>query len=179
MQQAVDMAVDAPPTTSGAPISRCVVLTCSDSRTLRTDAGGAYLVEALAQHGHAVMLRRIVADEVEPIRALVLDAVESGETDVLVLTGGTGIAVRDVTPDAVAPLFAKRLPGFGEALRQLTFAEMGPEALLSRACAGVIARTLVFLVPGSPLACRLAMDRLILPLLPRARALLMRQDEMI
>jgi molybdenum cofactor biosynthesis protein B len=153
-------------------MARCVVLTCSDSRTLKTDAGGTYLAEALAAHGHQVLLRRIVADEVAPIRALVLDAVESGETDVLILAGGTGMAPRDVTPDAVEPLFTKHLPGYGEMLRQLTYAEFGPEALLSRATAGVIARTVVFLVPGAPRACQLAMDRLILPMLVPASRLL-------
>ena len=151
---------------------RCTVFTISDSRTIETDAGGGYLAQALAEQGYSVMARRIVADEVAAIRALVLDAVEGGEIDVLLMTGGTGVAPRDVTPDAVVPLFSKRLPGFGEVFRQISYDKMGPEAILSRADAGVITRTLVFIVPGSPHACRLAMDELITPILGHAIHLL-------
>ncbi len=151
---------------------RCTVFTISDSRTIETDAGGGYLAQVLAEQGYSVMARRIVADEVAAIRALVLDAVEGGEIDVLLMTGGTGVAPRDVTPDAVVPLFSKRLPGFGEVFRQISYAKMGPEAILSRADAGVITRTLVFILPGSPHACRLAMDELIAPILSHAIHLL-------
>lgn len=148
----------------------CMVLTTSDSRTLQTDAGGAYAVAALQAKGHRVAARHIVADEVAAIRALVLDAVESGTVDVLVLTGGTSLGPRDVTPDAVAPLFTKQLPGFGEALRRLAYEAMGPTAILTRADAGVITRTLVFLLPGSPKSVELAMDQLVLPVIEEACA---------
>ena len=151
---------------------RCMVFTISDSRTLETDSGGGYLARSLAEQGHSVVARRVVADEVAAIRALVLDAVESGDIDVLLLTGGTGVAPRDVTPDAVVPLFTKRLPGFGEVFRQISYADSGPEAILSRADAGVITRTLLFILPGSPKACRLAMDKLISPILRQAIGLL-------
>jgi molybdenum cofactor biosynthesis protein B len=163
---------------SKAPLPgvRCMVFTTSDSRTLQSDAGGGYLADALVSQGHRVVARRIVADEVAAIRALVLDAVESGTIDVLLITGGTGVAPRDVTPDAVVPLFTKRLQGFGEVFRQLSFAAIGPEAILSRADAGVITRTLVFIVPGSPDACQLAMDRLIGPILRHAIGLLRTPD---
>lgn len=155
---------------------RCHVLTVSDSRTLETDEGGAYLARALVEQGHKVTQRQIVADEVAAIRAVVLDVVEGGETDMLLLTGGTGVAPRDVTPDAVLPLFNKQMPGFGEVFRQISYADMGPEAILSRADAGVITRTLVFMVPGSPQACRLAMDKLIAPILRHAIGLLRTPD---
>ena len=152
----------------------CMVVTISDSRTFETDEGGRYLVEALTQAGHRVSSRQIVADEVAAIRSLVLDAVESGTVDMLVLTGGTGVSVRDVTPDAVVPLLTKRLPGFGEIFRQVSYAEMGPSAILSRADAGVITRTLVYILPGAPEGVRLAMEKLILPTLPNAIGLLRR-----
>ena len=163
-------------TASDPQTVRCHVLTVSDSRTLETDEGGAYLARALVEQGHQVTQRQIVADEVAAIRAVVLDVVEGGETDVLLLTGGTGVAPRDVTPDAVLPLFNKQMPGFGEVFRQISYADMGPEAILSRADAGVITRTLVFMVPGSPQACRLAMDKLIAPILRHAIGLLRTVD---
>jgi molybdopterin adenylyltransferase len=153
---------------------RCMVLTISDSRTFETDRGGGYLVDALTTLGHTVVSRQLVADEVAAIRSLVLNAVESGECDVLICTGGTGVSVRDVTPDAVVPLFTKRLPGFGEIFRQVSYEDMGPTAILSRADAGVITRTLVFILPGSPQAVRLAMDKLMAPILPHALGLLRR-----
>ena len=149
-----------------------MVFTISDSRTFETDEGGGYLVKALAEQGHSVISRQIVADEVAAIRALVLDAVEGGDVDVLVLTGGTGLSPRDVTPDAVVPLFTKRLPGFGEIFRQISYQDMGAAAMLSRADAGVITRTLVFILPGSPQGVRLAMDKLIGPIMTHAIGLL-------
>lgn len=151
---------------------RCMVFTASDSRTVDTDAGGGYIVKTLTDLGHSVVSRQIVADDAAAIRSLVLDAVDGGEIDVLILTGGTGLAPRDVTPEAVLPLFSKRLPGFGEVFRQLSFQQVGPESMLSRADAGVIARTLVFILPGSPHGCRLAMDQLISPILGHAVGLL-------
>ena len=155
---------------------RCMVFTSSDSQTLQSDVGGGYLAATLSRMGHQVLARRIVADEVAAIRALVLDAVECGSIDVLLITGGTSVAPRDVTPDAVTPLFTKRLSGFGETFRQLFFQQIGPLAILSRAEAGIITRTLVFLVPGSPDACRLAMDALIGPTLGPTIALMRTPD---
>jgi molybdenum cofactor biosynthesis protein B len=169
------------PTKTKTPLSAnarcCMVVTTSDSRTFENDSGGAYAVTALQAQGHSVAARHIVADEVAAIRALVLDAVESGAVDVLVLTGGTSLGPRDVTPDAVVPLFTKQLPGFGEALRRLAFAEIGPSAILTRANAGVITRTLVFILPGPPQSVRLAMDNLVLPVLGEACALLGRPED--
>lgn len=146
----------------------CMVLTTSDSRTLDNDAGGAYAMRALQACGNKVVARHIVADEVDAIRAMVLDAVESGTVDILVITGGTSLGPRDVTPDAVVPLFTKHLPGFGEALRHLAFRAIGPTAILTRACAGVISRTLVFILPGPPASVTLAMDELVIPVIDEA-----------
>lgn len=146
----------------------CMVLTTSDSRTLETDRGGAYALHALVVAGHKVVDRHIVLDDVTAIRAQVLDAVEADNLDALIVTGGTSLGNRDVTPEAIVPLFSKVLPGFGETLRRLAFESLGPGALLSRASAGIIARTLVFLLPGTPASVRLAMDKLVTPMLREA-----------
>jgi molybdenum cofactor biosynthesis protein B len=148
-----------------APQLHCLVLTSSDSRTLQTDRGGAFALGALTEAGHHVVGRHIVADDITAIRALVLDAVEQDQLDVLIVTGGTALAGRDVTPEAISPLFSKVLPGFGETLRRLAFERWGARALLSRASAGVIARTLVYLLPGNPETVELAMEQLVLPML--------------
>ena len=153
-----------------APSLHCLVLTTSDSRTMETDRGGAYAVRVLDAAGHNTVDRRIVADDVAAIRAQVLEAVERHPLDVLVVTGGTALGARDVTPEAIVPLFRKQLPGFGEALRRLAWTSLGPSAVLTRAAAGVIARTLVFLLPGAPEVVRLAMDELVLPVAAEACA---------
>lgn len=158
----------APTAESSAEALCCMVLTTSDSRTLDNDSGGAYAMRALQACGNKVVARHIVADEVDAIRAMVLDAVESGTVDILVITGGTSLGPRDVTPDAVVPLFTKSLPGFGEALRHLAFEAMGPTAILTRATAGVITRTLVFILPGPPASVTLAMDKLVIPVIDEA-----------
>ena len=148
-----------------APVSvRCYVLTVSDTRSIEDDRGGALLEELLEAAGHDVVGRRIVRDDVNSI----VDAVQvaSGGIDdpeVIVVTGGTGIAPRDCTPEALRPLLTKELPGFGELFRHLSFEEVGPAAILSRAFAGVLGRTLLFVVPGSVNAVRLATERLIAP----------------
>ncbi len=168
-QSRTSASADAPATrTPTAEALCCMVLTTSDSRTLENDSGGAYAVAALQACGHKVVARHIVVDEVDAIRAMVLDAVESGTVDILVITGGTSLGPRDVTPDAVVPLFTKHLPGFGEALRHLAFAAIGPTAILTRASAGVITRTLVFILPGPPKSVALAMDKLVVPVMDEA-----------
>lgn len=152
-----------------APVAlRCLVLTSSDSRTVQTDHGGAYAARALRDAGHDVLDRRVVADDVTAIRAVVLEAVELGGLDLLLTIGGTALGVRDVTPEAVLPLFRKSLPGFGEALRRLAWEAEGPHALLTRAAGGVVARTLVLLLPGAPEVVRLAMDQLVVPVVREA-----------
>lgn len=143
---------------------RCFVLTVSDTRTLETDRGGALIEQKLDAAGHNVVARQVVRDEVAAIREA-LNALENGPHDpeIIVITGGSGIGPRDVTPEAVRPLLQKELPGFGEVFRLLSWHEVGPATMLSRAFAGVMGRTLVFALPGSTNAVELAMNQLIVP----------------
>jgi molybdenum cofactor biosynthesis protein B len=135
----------------------------SDSRTLETDTGGALVAELLAAHGHCVVSREIVRDESSAIQVALRAALRREGVDAVVLTGGTGIAPRDVTPESVEPLLERSIPGFGELFRMLSFQEIGSAALLSRALAGLACGRVVFVLPGSRGAVRLAMERLILP----------------
>ena len=149
-----------------APASvRCVVVTVSDTRTEANDTSGDAIVELLKSAGHDVSGRRIVRDDPEAVRSLVRSIMESnpGVADVIMTTGGTGITARDSTYEAITALLDKRLDGFGELFRMLSFAEIGAAAMLSRATAGSIGTTAVFALPGSEHAVRLAMTRLILP----------------
>ena len=142
---------------------RFAVLTISDTRTLETDDGGALAAELCAAHFHAVTMRDIRKDDPEEVAAWLLVAVAHDDVDVVVLTGGTGFARRDSTFQAVSALYDPAIPGFGELFRMLSFAEVGPAAMMTRASAGIIGGTPVFSLPGSPSAVRLAMERLILP----------------
>ncbi|MCC6641259.1 MAG: MogA/MoaB family molybdenum cofactor biosynthesis protein [Deltaproteobacteria bacterium] len=139
------------------------VLTVSDTRTLETDTGGALVAELLASAGHPVAWRRIVRDEPAEISAAVVGALADDGVRALVVTGGTGVAPRDVTPESVEPLLERVIPGFGELFRALSFAEIGSAALLSRSLAGLARGRVVFVVPGSRGAVRLALERLVLP----------------
>ena len=145
----------------------CFVLTCSDSRAQVDDVSGRALREGLQTAGHTVVGSAVVKDEPEAIRTAVLGAIERGARAVLV-TGGTGITRRDQTLEAIRPLMEREIPGFGELFRMLSFAEVGGAAWLSRATAGTVRGALVFLLPGSPNAVRLALERLILPELGHA-----------
>ncbi len=140
-----------------------MVITASDSRKPGDDLSGALVRERALAAGHRVVESRLVADEATALRAAVETALASPAVDAVVVTGGTGLAPRDVTIEAVAPLFGKTIDGFGELFRRLSWDEIGPAAMLSRATAGVAAGKAVFLLPGSPAAVRLALDRLILP----------------
>ena len=139
----------------------CFVLTISDTRTEATDTSGDAIAQALEQAGHAVAGRRLVRDEPETVRDVVLR--QAGSVDVVIATGGTGLTSRDSTYEAIAGVLHKRIDGFGELFRALSFAEIGSAAMLSRACAGTIDKTAIFSLPGSENAVRLAMTRLILP----------------
>jgi molybdenum cofactor biosynthesis protein B len=145
----------------------CFVLTCSDSRAHADDVSGRALREGLEAAGHTVVGQTVVRDEPEQIRAAVERGLEGGARAVLV-TGGTGITRRDQTVEAIRPLLEKEIPGFGELFRMLSFQEIGSAAWLSRALAGTSRGALVFVLPGSPNAVRLALDRLILPELGHA-----------
>ncbi len=139
------------------------VVTVSDTRTLETDTGGAAVAELLEQAQHPVVAREVVADERGSIAAAVHAALSRDDVRALILTGGTGVAPRDVTPEAVEPLLDRVVPGFGELFRALSYQEIGSGALLSRALAGIASGKPVFVIPGSRGAVRLAMERLILP----------------
>jgi molybdenum cofactor biosynthesis protein B len=145
---------------------RVAIVTASDTRTAATNEGGRALRGRLEAAGYSVVADAILAEEPEALRDEV--ARLARDSDVVLVTGGTGISPRDRTPEAVAPLFERRLPGFGELFRMLSFQAIGPAAMLSRADAGVVGGALVFLLPGSPAAVELAVDKLIAPELAHA-----------
>lgn len=157
------------PQALGRPV-RCAVITVSDSRTVASDRSGQIIQALLAEAGQQVYDYRIVPDE--PDQIISLCRTLTGQVDCIILTGGTGIAPRDTTYDAVAALLEKTLPGFGEIFRQLSFAEIGSRAMASRAVAGVFGSTLIFSLPGSSKAVTLAMEALILPELPHLVSLM-------
>ena len=144
-------------------VVRCVVCTISDSKTPETDTSGRLLQELLTGAGHEVVGYRIVRDEPSQVQAVIDDACRNPAVQAVIFTGGTGITSRDQTFEAIEGVLDKRLPGFGELFRMLSYQEIGPAAMLSRAQGGVRAGRLVFSLPGSPAACRLALERLILP----------------
>jgi molybdenum cofactor biosynthesis protein B len=139
------------------------VVTVSDTRTLEDDAGGRLIVELLEGAGHSVASRVIVKDEPTEIAFAVESAASRHGIGAVIVTGGTGVAPRDVTPDTIEPLLDRTIPGFGELYRMLSYQEVGSAALLSRALAGLKDGRVVFALPGSRGAVRLAMEKLILP----------------
>jgi molybdenum cofactor biosynthesis protein B len=141
----------------------CYVLTVSDSRTPDTDTGGRAIRDLLQAAGHAVTGHAIVKDDAADVVGRVRAALDDPRTQVIITTGGTGITSRDGTFEAIDGLLDKRLEGFGELFRMLSFQEIGASAMMSRAVAGTAARKAIFVLPGSPHAVRLAMTRLILP----------------
>lgn len=145
---------------------KCGVITISDSRTPETDESGKLVRDLLLRSGHTVLFHVIVKDEAKQI----VDAVEqaSWTCDAIITNGGTGLAPRDVTIAALLPLFQRALPGFGELFRSLSYQEIGSSAMMSGAIAGVYHGRLVFCLPGSPDACRLALEKLIVPELGHA-----------
>ncbi len=134
------------------------VLTVSDTRELATDRSGDTLVERLTGAGHRLADRRIVPDEIPAIRTAVEGWCADPAVDVVITTGGTGFTGRDVTPDALEPLFEKRMDGFSAVFHAISFAKIGVSTIQSRATGGLIAGTFVFALPGSPGACRDAWD---------------------
>lgn len=143
---------------------RCAVMTVSDTRTMETDRGGSLVCELLEAAGHRVAARELVRDEPSEMTQALNRLGESVQA--VLMTGGTGITSRDRTYETVTALFDKELPGYGELFRMLSYAEIGPAAMLSRATAGVIGKQVLLTMPGSPAAVALAMDKLILPELP-------------
>ena len=141
----------------------CFVLTVSDTKTPETDTSGAVIRELLAGGGHTVVGSAIVRDEPADVTRVVREACSDARVKVVILTGGTGITSRDSTFEAVSALLDKTLPGFGELFRALSYQDVGPAAMLSRAQMGIHARRIVVSLPGSPNACRLAVEKLLLP----------------
>ena len=142
---------------------RVAVITVSDTRTLQTDESGSLAVALTEKAGFHVTRRDLVRDEPSEIAARVRALVDGHEVEVVLLTGGTGVAGRDATVAALSHLFERRLEGFGELFRMLSYAEVGAAAMLSRAVAGTMGRVAVFAMPGSPAAVQLALGKLILP----------------
>jgi molybdenum cofactor biosynthesis protein B len=142
---------------------RVAIISVSDSRTWETDEGGQVIQTLTEAAGYSVVGRELIPDEPGVIRARVQHLVAASGVDAILLTGGTGLAPRDTTVDALAPLFDRSLDGFGELFRMLSFAEIGPAAMLSRATGGIVGGVAVFLMPGSPAGVTLALEKLILP----------------
>ncbi|MBD2747189.1 molybdenum cofactor biosynthesis protein B [Microvirga sp. BT688] len=134
------------------------VLTVSDTRSLEEDKSGATLAELLTKAGHRLADRGIVTDDVEAIRGKVQGWVNDSGIDVVITTGGTGFTGRDVTPEAIEPLFDKRMEGFSAVFHRISYDKIGTSTIQSRATAGVIGTTFVFVLPGSPGACKDAWD---------------------
>jgi len=139
------------------------VLTVSDSRTEADDKSGAWLRDAAEQAGHRVVAREIVPDNVYRMRVFFSRWIADPQVQVVLTTGGTGITGRDSTPEAVAPLLDKRIEGFGELFRALSFEEIGPSTLQSRAVAGLANGTFIFCLPGSSGACQTAWEKILRP----------------
>lgn len=144
----------------------CGIITCSDTRTPETDTSGQLIRELLTQEGHRISAYHVVKDEPVEVRKLVQQLGKTPELEALIINGGTGISQRDSTFEAVDGVLEKRLTGFGEIFRYLSYKDVGSSAMLSRATAGLYQGKVIFSIPGSSGAVRLAMEALILPELP-------------
>lgn len=147
---------------------RCLVVTVSDTRRLSNDASGAEIGRLLEQAGHCLVDRQVVPDGSGELSDLIVRSADVDRIDAVVVTGGTGIAPRDQTPEVIRPLLDVELPGFGELFRAISCEEIGPAAMLSRALAGRRGRCVLFVLPGSIAAVRTAMEKLILPVITHA-----------
>lgn len=141
---------------------RFAVATVSDTRTLADDRSGDTLARHIGEAGHVLADRAIVADNLTAIRTLVTGWVARADVDVVLTTGGTGFTGRDVTPEALEPLFDKRMEGFSAVFHRLSYEVIGTSTIQSRATAGLIGTTFVFVLPGSPGACRDAWDGILM-----------------
>lgn len=142
---------------------RCAVLTISDTRRPDTDTGGNAVVSLLESRGHTIVARGLSKDDPSAVQTWIQRQRARDEVEAILTTGGTGIAARDNTYEAILTMLDKPIPGFGELFRVLSYQEIGPAAMLSRACAGVSQCRIVIALPGSENAVRLAMEKLILP----------------
>ena len=152
---------------NSSTIANVAVLTVSDSRHEGNDVSGDMICGLLAEHGHELRLRGMAPDDVDQIQGIVQSWLDEKNVNVIIVTGGTGASKRDVTPEALLPMCATCLSGFGELFRQLSFGEIGASSMLSRADAGLLDgeehRVPLFLLPGSPQAVKLAVEQIILP----------------
>src|SRR5690242_3353110 len=139
------------------------VLTVSDTRTVETDSSGALIASRLAEVGHTIVAREIVKDSESIIRAQLERWIADPGVDVVIVTGGTGVTPRDVTPEALAPLVTKPIPGFGELFRWLSYEEIGTATIQSRAEAALCGATYVFLLPGSTGGVKLGVEKILIP----------------
>ncbi|MBX3326735.1 MAG: molybdenum cofactor biosynthesis protein B [Nitrospira sp.] len=141
----------------------CMIITCSDTRTADTDNSGQLIQKLLKDQGHTVVGYHLVKDDPAQIQLWIARTVTNEAVQALIINGGTGVSRRDTTFEAVDAMLEKRLPGFGELFRLLTYQEIGSPAIMSRATAGVVKGRVLFSVPGSENAVRMAMEKLILP----------------
>jgi molybdenum cofactor biosynthesis protein B len=149
---------------AAAPASvGCFVVTVSDTRTDDTDTSGRAIVDLLRAAGHRVAGRTIVRDDPEQVRGTVSRQLVNADVQAIIMTGGTGITSRDSTYEVVTAMMQKKLDGFGEIFRMISYGEIGSAAIMSRACAGLVAGRVIISLPGSEAAVRLAMEKLVLP----------------
>ncbi|WP_343345509.1 molybdenum cofactor biosynthesis protein B [Sphingomicrobium sp. XHP0239] len=142
---------------------RIAILTISDTRDEASDTSGAFLARAVEEAGHRLVEKRIVSDDIQSIRDTVGEWVESGEVDAVISTGGTGLTGRDVTPEALRPMFDKEIDGFASVWHAVSFESIGLSTLQSRACAGIVGSTYVFCLPGSGGAVRDGWTKVLAP----------------
>ena len=142
---------------------RCFIVIVSDTRTEATDTSGRAIADLLTAAGHVVAGRAIVKDDAEMVRGTLERQLAVADVQAIITTGGTGVTARDSTYEVVSSLLQKRLDGFGELFRMLSFQQIGPAAMMSRACAGIVAGHVVVSLPGSEAAVRLALERLLIP----------------
>jgi molybdopterin adenylyltransferase len=144
-------------------LAGCVVITCCDTRTPESDTSGYRIMHMLKDAGHSVLSYQLVKDEPSKIKSAVKKAVANKKVQAIIINGGTGIAKRDSTFEAIEGLLEKKLDGFGEVFRALTYQEIGSPAIMTRATAGTYKGRIIFSTPGSENAVKLAMEKLILP----------------
>ena len=142
---------------------RCYIITISDTRTVETDTAGRAIRNLLEAAGHQVVGSTIVRDEPDLVRGTIQRQLANPDVQAIITTGGTGITSRDTTFEAVTALLDKRLDGFGELFRMLSYEQIGAAAMMSRACAGLVAGRIVVSLPGSEAAVRLALEKLLVP----------------
>ncbi len=141
----------------------CRVVTISDTRTPETDESGSLIQKLLRERGHRIEGYELIRDEPSRIQDVIRAAAECPEVQAVILTGGTGLSIRDSTPETVLALLDRKLEGFGELFRSLSYEEIGSAAMISRAVAGTFRGRVIFSLPGSAAAVRLGMEKLILP----------------